>query len=285
MNNDLYSIILELTAISDATLPLTTGHQAHALFLDLINQIDPVLATRLHDEPSYRPFTISPLKGAKERDKHLLLEAGKTYRLRITLLDGGPLWHCLSQRFLASPNMGLLELGKVTFILSHVLSTSSTDTTGWAAYTDWQTLANTPAQRNITIHFASPTAFSLGDRHFAFFPEPTLLWDSLMRTWNRYAPTCLHMDKQVIRDFVKNNVEISDYDLHTTILYFPKYAQKGFLGTCTYQVKTGDEYASQITALASFSRYAGVGYKTTMGMGQARMYERGKRDDESAIVS
>jgi CRISPR-associated endoribonuclease Cas6 len=92
-----------------------------------------------------------------------------------------------------------------------------------------------------------------------------------MRTWNHYAPACLHIDKQVIRDSVKNTVEISDYDLHTTTLYFPKYSQKGFLGTCTYQLKTGDEYVSQITALANFARYAGVGYKTTMGMGQARM--------------
>jgi CRISPR-associated endoribonuclease Cas6 len=269
--NYLYSIILELSPIANATLPATMGHQAHALFLDLINQVDPVLAARLHDESTYRPFTISPIQGAKQQDKQLRLEAGKVYRWRITLLDGGSLWQCLSQRFLEAPKMGLLELGKVTFILSHVISTSSTDATGWAGYTDWQTLANTPAQRTITMRFDSPTAFSLGDRRFAFFPEPILLWDSLLRTWNHYAPACLHMDKQAIRDFVKNTVEVSDYDLHTTTLYFPKYSQKGFLGTCTYQVKTGDEYVSQVTALANFSRYAGVGYKTTMGMGQARM--------------
>jgi CRISPR-associated endoribonuclease Cas6 len=270
MNNYLYSITLELSPTANATLPSTTGHQAHALFLDLINQIDPALASRLHDELDYRPFTVSPLKGAREREKSLLLEAGRIYHLRITLLDGGSLWQCLSQRFLESPNI-FLQLRDVTFLLSRVISTPSTDTTGWAGYTDWQTLTNTPAQRIITIYFDSPTAFSLGNRHFALFPEPTLLWDSLMRTWNHYAPECLHMDKQVIREFVKSNITISDYDLHTTLQHFPKYIQKGFVGTCTYQIGTDNGLAPQITTLASFARYAGIGYKTTMGMGQARL--------------
>lgn len=270
MTNLLYSIILELRCTNEATLPTTTGHQAHALFLDLINQIDPTLATRLHDEPNYRPFTVSPLKGARERDKHLLVETGQTYHLRITLLDGGSLWHRLSQRFLESPNI-LLQLGEASFMLTRVISTPSTDTTGWAGYTDWQTLANTPAQQSITMYFHSPTAFSLGDRHFALFPDPPLLWNSLMRTWNLYAPTCLHLDKQAIRDFVQKNVVISEYDLHTTVLHFPHSIQRGFIGTCTYQLKTSEGHAPQIAALANFSRYAGVGYKTTMGMGQARI--------------
>jgi len=268
--NYLYSIILELSPTTNATLPATTGHQAHALLLNLIQQVDPALATRLHNEENYRPFTVSPLCAGIQKDTKLFLRTGQAYTLRVTLLDGGSLWHCLSQRFLAEPNI-LLQLGEVTFTLSRVTSTPSTDTTGWAGYTDWQTLANAPAQRSITIQFDSPTAFSMGSRHFALFPEPTLLWDSLMRTWNHYAPECLHMDKQVAREFVKNNIVISDYDLHTTTLHFPKSIQKGFSGTCTYQLKTGDGYAPQITALATFSRYAGVGYKTTMGMGQARL--------------
>ncbi len=270
MKNYLYSIILELSPTTDATLPPTTGHQAHALFLNLIQHVDPALAIRLHNEENYRPFTVSPLRGAIQKDAKLFLRTGQAYSLRVTLLDGGSLWHCLSQRFLEAPNI-LLQLGEVSFTLSRVISTPSTDTTGWAGYTDWQTLANTPAQHSITIQFDSPTAFSMGNRQFALFPEPMLLWDSLMRTWNHYAPECLHMDKPVVRDFVKNNIAITDYDLHTTTLHFPKYIQRGFVGTCTYQLKTDEGYAAQISALATFSRYAGVGYKTTMGMGQARL--------------
>lgn len=273
MKGLLYSIVLELSATSTTTIPASMGHQAHALFLDLVRRVDPALAARLHDEPEYRPFTVSMLSGANIRDGKAFLQEGQLYRLRVTLLDGGPLWQCLSAYFLEAGPITLL-IDKAEFSLARVLSTPSADVTGWAGYTDWQTLAATAPRNTITIRFASPSAFSMGDRCFAFFPEPILLWDSLMRSWNRYAPEVLRIDKLAMRDFVTRHVTVSDYDLHTTRLFFPKYAQKGFMGTCSYFIKeTNGEYAPQLIALAEFARYAGVGYKTTMGMGQARIEE------------
>ncbi len=269
----LYSIVLELSATSTTTIPASMGRQAHALFLDLVRQVDPALSSRLHGEPEYRPFTVSMLSGVNIRDGKAFLQAGQLYRLRVTLLDGGHLWQCLSAYFLEARPITLL-LDKAEFLLARVLSTPTADVTGWAGYTDWQTLAATAPRHSITIRFASPSAFSMGDRCFALFPEPILLWDSLMRSWNRYAPEVLRIDKPAMRDFVTRHVIVSDYDLHTTRLFFPKYAQKGFIGTCSYSVKeTNGEYAPQLTALAEFARYAGIGYKTTMGMGQARIEE------------
>jgi CRISPR-associated endoribonuclease Cas6 len=93
VKNYLYSIILEISATSDTTLPATTGHQAHALFLDLIQHVDPALATRLHNQENYRPFTVSPLRGAIEKDTKLFLRTGHVYSLRVTMLDGGSLLH------------------------------------------------------------------------------------------------------------------------------------------------------------------------------------------------
>ena len=273
MTRLLYSIILELSATSTTTIPASMGRQAHALFLDLVRQVDPALSARLHGEPEYRPFTVSMLNGANIRDGKAFLQEGQLYRLRLTLLDGGHLWQCLSAYFLEARPITLL-LDKAEFLLARVLSTPAADVTGWAGYTDWQTLAATAPRQSITIRFASPSAFSMGDRCFALFPEPILLWDSLMRSWNRYAPEVLRIDKLAMRDFVIRHVNVSDYDLHTTLLFFPKYAQKGFIGTCSYSIKeTNGEYVPQLTALAEFARYAGIGYKTTMGMGQARLEE------------
>jgi CRISPR-associated endoribonuclease Cas6 len=53
-------------------------------------------------------------------------------------------------------------------------------------------------------------------------------------------------------------------------LHFPKHKQKGFVGICSYLVRQEAEESAQLTALAEFARYAGVGSKTTMGMGQVR---------------
>ena len=121
------------------------------------------------------------------------------------------------------------------------------------------------------MQFASPCAFSLGGRRFALFPEPLLVWDSLVRSWNRYAPEVLQIDKVALREFVTQQVSVSDYELHTGKAVFATHAQRGFMGSCTYQVKSNQGCASQLAALAEFARYAGVGSKTTSGMGQARI--------------
>jgi len=98
-----------------------------------------------------------------------------------------------------------------------------------------------------------------------------LLWDSLVRSWNRYAPAVLQIDKVALRDFVTRQVMVSDYELHTARAVFATHAQKGFMGSCTYQLKSNEGCAPQLVALAEYARYAGVGSKTTSGMGQARM--------------
>src|SRR5258706_4047105 len=107
MKGLLYSIILELCAVSSTSIPAHRGNHTHALFLDLVRQVDPELSSRLHDEPEYRPFTVSVLHGANTRDGMQLLQAGQTYRLRLTLLDVWRLWQCLSAHFLETSALTL----------------------------------------------------------------------------------------------------------------------------------------------------------------------------------
>jgi CRISPR-associated endoribonuclease Cas6 len=280
INGHLYSLLLQLTAMNSVSIPALRGDQIHALFLDLVRQTDAELASRLHDEPDYRPFTVSLLQGATVHNMYSVIRAGQSYWLRITLLDGGALWRRLSEHFLASGNL-LLHLDSATFQLTRVLSTPTGEMDGWASFTDWQTLANVPACSHITLHFASPCAFSLGNRKFALFPEPLLVWDSLARTWNRYAPTVLQMDRLTLRAFVTEKVVVSDYDLHTARVVFREYAQKGFEGTCQYQIKAERGDAVQLATLAAFACYAGVGSKTTMGMGQVRADKWRERGEQS----
>ena len=110
MNNTegtLYSILLELRAEHHASLPATTGHLIHAMFHQLLTRIDPALSVRFHQEPGHRPFTLSPLLGGKQTSDRMILTHGTTYRVRITLLDSGYLWHCLSTLFLESVRIAL----------------------------------------------------------------------------------------------------------------------------------------------------------------------------------
>jgi CRISPR-associated endoribonuclease Cas6 len=273
LSSYLYSVILELCAVNTTAIPAHRGDHTHALFLDLVRQIDPELSNRLHDEPDYRPFTVSVLRGANVRDGKQFLQAGQVYSLRLTLLDGGRLWQCLSTHFLETSSL-ILRLDTAQLQLARVLATPASDSTGWAAYTDWQTLSEQPPCSILTLRFASPCAFSMGDRRYALFPEPPLVWDSLLRAWNRHAPPVLQIDKVAFREFVARQVVVSDYHLSTAKVIFHKFVQKGFQGTCTYQIKSEEAYACQLVALATLARYAGIGSKTTMGMGQARLEEK-----------
>jgi CRISPR-associated endoribonuclease Cas6 len=122
----------------------------------------------------------------------------------------------------------------------------------------------------MTMHFSSPTAFSLNKRQFGLYPEPILVWGSLVRDWNSYAPDDMKMDKQLIHAAVREHIAVTACMLHTEFLHFSGYVQKGFVGHCSYHVSADEPLAAQLTTLASFALYSGVGSKTTMGMGQVR---------------
>src|SRR5260370_42251323 len=78
-------------------------------------------------------------------------------------------------------------------------------------------------------------------------------------------------EKQRLRTFLTGHVSVLDCDIATVMWRFPRYVQKGFIGTCTYQIQEEeDDIAASLTTLAAFARYAGIGYKTTMGMAQPR---------------
>jgi CRISPR-associated endoribonuclease Cas6 len=269
-NNMLYSVILELTAGNSVILPATIGHKIHAAFFELLRQIDPTLNRQLHESGEVKPFTLSPLLGIKLQGNAIRLKKGQTYQLRLTLLDGGSLWQQLSKHLLENRPCGLL-VGEAELMIDRVVLTSATDGTNWAETTNWQALASLPACPNITLRFASPTAFSLGKRQFGLFPEPSLVWGSLASRWNRFAPEALQIDKVALGTFIQENVMPSDCDITTHTLHFSSTSQKGFVGTCSYAISNIGYYANHLATLAAFARYSGVGSKTTMGMGQVQM--------------
>ena len=266
----LYSVVFELRVSRATTISGATRHLTHALFLNFIRQFNLALSASLHNLPGPKPFTISALLGVEPLAENLTLPGEQICSLRITLLDGGDLWRHLST-YVLQTEVVQVHFGPAALRLTRLITSTSADLTGWAAITDWQTLARLPAQRVITLQFASPTAFNLGDRAFGLFPKPSLIWESLRRAWNAYAPQHLKMDKHRLRTFLIEHVSVLDCDIATAMWSFPQYVQKGFVGTCTYQIQEEDDgIAANLTTLAAFARYAGIGYKTTMGMGQAR---------------
>ena len=75
-----------------------------------------------------------------------------------------------------------------------------------------------------------------------------------------------------IGTWCEEHIIVSRYSLTTCYLPSSKFGQSGFQGDVTFEVKGGPTApeALWLSPLARFALFSGVGYKTTMGMGQTR---------------
>ncbi len=293
MNPTLVSVVFLLRPEHDAAVPLTTGRAVHAAFMDLVSQLDPDLSDRLHDPSRFKPFTVSPLHSLSERrSDHFLVRPSNTYWLRFTSLDE-TLSHLLLG--LRPDDFERIHLAGASFNVVAIIASSSAHP--WAGQTTFDALAcrwlegDPSPPRKIHLRFVTPTTFISGDQNIPL-PLPHLVFFQLAEKWKQYAPTPLaHMIGRLVDEHIHSpptapdDAEISSdrswlalnrviglsrYDLKTRILDFAQYKQVGFTGEVEFLVHESfsDEQTKLLHLLADFAFYAGVGYKTTMGMGQ-----------------
>lgn len=277
LSPDLYAMVLRLVRVEPSKGLLGEPHTAHAAFLDLVRRADPELAASLHAGTSRRPFTVSPLWPAPAR--HSRGSVGDDTWLRVTLLQ--PVVFTRLRGLFLMPNSGLnMRLGGQVFRPIELVLTK--DNAPWAGHACYRELADPPhVGRVMELEFASPTSFSLGQRPWGRkmepVPMPGAVFDSLWRKWNTFAPASLALGPELL-DTVREQVVLSSLSGSTRMIHFPRAPQLGFVGRCGYQVKghVAEPVLRGINALADFAFYAGVGYKTTMGMGQTRRIGDGR---------
>jgi CRISPR-associated endoribonuclease Cas6 len=280
-SDTLHSIAIQLSPTRTGTIRATVGHQAHGAFLHAVREADPALGEVLHHPIlNQRPFTVSPLMGVEAaHDGQVTVHPEETYTLRFTILLQ-PIFQQFMHRFLRG-DRPVLRLGRVLFLIKEILATP--EGSPWAGYTSFAEMvaraARQPASPLIALEFRSPTAFSFGQkpwgRQVHVLPDPRLVFGSLAKTWATFAPPALGLDPRAVRAYAEENVVIQRLDgLQTRMLHFGRYPQVGFVGRVTYRVMDRAEDAEGwrqiLNTLAGFAFYAGVGYKTTMGMGQCQ---------------
>ena len=277
----LLSWVLSLQPTQAATVPANLGRAAHAWFLDQVRAADPALAQALHSGQGPRPFTVSNLwELGKARGAEATLSPKRTYTLRITTF---------------APDLSAAVRGKVMPDLPETVTLaeapfwvvgSSTDPAGhpWAAETTFEALVqrhtlSPDVPRLVGLRFASPTTFRVtGKKRTAPLPLPQWVFGGLLDKWNAFSPVEVHPE---VRRFAEECLVISSYRLETRRVAFGPEGQRGAytgcLGVCRYYAEVADRYwLGLIHLLAGFSLYAGVGLRTTMGLGQARKIETRK---------
>ena len=266
----LISIVLTLQASSDLVLPAAAGQANYAALLARIREKGTAAAESLEDSKGPKPITCSNLLGISKGRDFLSLGADQQVAFRFT---------GLTQAASTALVDSLLEHPPVTWPLANQLLqvaavTCDPNKHSWAGRTTYEELAAEPLRqlshvgRQVTLEFASPTAFKSRDQTVPF-PLPGLVFGNLAERWNRFSLISLSPE---IRRYSEELIAISHYKLESRSINSSNASLRiGSVGKATYQTLTGDRYwMGVMQTLASFAFYAGVGVQTTAGMGQVR---------------
>jgi CRISPR-associated endoribonuclease Cas6 len=103
------------------------------------------------------------------------------------------------------------------------------------------------------------------------FPLPTSVFGSLARKWEVFCAAALPAN---LDTFLLEQVAAERYELETQVVHYGGHQFNGFVGDCQFRLLHKDPvYGRAVNALAGFAVFAGVGQKTTQGLGQARRIE------------
>lgn len=264
----LASFVIHLQPEQNAFLKLNTGSLLHAVFLHLISQDNPALATSLHSDAETKPFTVSQLQGKFARTgQHVVALTTGTYWFRITTLNE-VIFASLSRVLMPRLARGeKLVIGETPFHLLDVKLEPTADNP-WGCLSSYQQIyEEASVEEQITLTFQSPTAFKHRRKNL-LFPLPLNVFQSYWQKWNAFSDLPLSAN---LLSWIEDNVAVGAHRLHTKALMFSDFQFHGFLGSCRYRVlQNNARYAKELNVLADFAFYCGTGAKTTMGMGQTR---------------
>jgi CRISPR-associated endoribonuclease Cas6 len=269
----LASFVIALHVDRDLALPGLGGEALHGLFFEALRRYDPAVAAELHAADDDRPFTLSGLlTDLPRRDGRLLIPAGRRLEFRIGLLSDAVIEPVLGAFGSLAQTPTALRLGpapaRIDGLAFHPGSHPLVRATTYPSLL--QRAADTP---RLALHFLSPTSFRAGDVQ-DILPRPEHVFGSLLRTWQTFAPVPLDPALEAALPTLR----LSEYELRTELVHFARYKVIGFKGRVTFTCPPEADAATRraLNALADFAFFAGVGYKTTMGLGQVRPWRRGE---------
>lgn len=266
-------VILESQARID-TIP--ANQQLHGAFLERIREHCPETSARLHDDDGRKPFTLSGLRRVAEAPQQLAF--------RVTALS-----HQVVDAVVTAFQPDPRESFRIRGRSMRVLEVRNSDPQ-WGAATTYDALVARHATpppvsgRYLGFEFVSPTAFKASDsrdRAASLFPLPALLFGSIASafrthaTWANAAVGATVLEQlNETEAAIEDTIEVSGYSLASGAVRFSNYVKVGFVGRIEYGFcrDAPPAHVAMLRTLAEFAFFAGVGIKTTMGMGQCIAY-------------
>jgi CRISPR-associated endoribonuclease Cas6 len=259
------SILIKLKTQQKIRILGNGGETLYSLFLNVLNEENKNLAKEIHDLKSEKPVTISPfLKGVKFSNGYSLISSEEIVTFRITYLKEELLEPIIKGFISLSAKKEPVKLGNGRIFIEKIDMQKSSQ----ANFTSFEEVfSKAKDEEIIALEFYSPTSFrSRGEQKL--FPLPELVFSSLLKKWNAFSE--IKIPQEIEKEFKK--IRVTRFRLKTELVNFSKYKIVGFIGKVVYELpETIDkENKKIINALSDIAFYSGVGYKTTMGMGQTR---------------
>ena len=233
------------------------GSELHALLFSALRSTEEDFAAKIH-ALELKPFALGPLRGRFNRESgYLNIEKDCLYSFELATLDAE------MTGFLPRIKTHLTEndirLGGASFCLEEAKPLFKNS----RPY--FKLMASIEEKDDLGVVFKSPACFRRAGK-LILFPLPDLLVTGLAKRWEHFSDVALPV-------FNPDSIMVSKYGLKTSLVKFDRYNLVGFRGYCNYSFteEARDIDRWSLAVLLKFAIFAGVGYKTTMGMGQIRV--------------
>ena len=121
------------------------------------------------------------------------------------------------------------------------------------------------------LYFCTATGFKSRGRYLNL-PTARLIVQSLIKKWNGSFPDCVVEDEDGEGlDALAGGLRCRDFRLQSRMFYLKGSSIPGFVGDLTLENRLSGFQRDLANALLLFSGYAGVGIKTTLGMGGVKV--------------
>jgi CRISPR-associated endoribonuclease Cas6 len=253
----LHAIAIEVNATQNGTLPRSLGRAIHAQVLAWLNLADPSIAQIVHDSQD-NSFAISGLISNRRTGNEI--RRGDRFLIRVSLLQG-ILLHPILQGLEMWGNKEF-QLDRCSFIVRGIMAMPGSHVcVGSSSYE--LLFKNPQIKDDICLEFQSPTSFkhSVGIQPI---PLPELVFGTLLRRWNLFAGETYRLP------IVEWQGLISAAAIETRALPMENSHEIGSEGWVRYRFPI-PEQAKIASILAHFAFFAGVGRKTSRGMGQTKL--------------
>jgi CRISPR-associated endoribonuclease Cas6 len=235
------------------------GLDIHGWFFNKLQGYDPLISKRFH-ELEDKPFAIGPLTGAKRQKGQTVLLMSGDYSFSVAGLNGEAC-NILNEMVGELPGT-VMRLGSADLMIKEVKTLFRDQGLAYQ-----EILEKTKPRPSFRLEFRSPTSFRRSGSQFVF-PFPEMIFQNLWRRWNIFS----ELNLPEVPYF--SQIQVSRYKLETQLLDFGEYKIIGFVGECVFQTdrKLTEDLKNIVHSLGYFASIAGVGYKTSMGLGDTRFY-------------